>query len=101
MEVEMSTSEDRRARFTEELTQRAAGDPAFRQLLLSDPRAAIEEAFGIQVPDQVAVQVLEESADRVYIVLPAQGEAAPDQEFQRIKLTWLTWWGCSPVSTGP
>ena len=77
----MSTSEDPRARFTEELTQRAASDPAFRQLLLSDPRAAISEAFGIQVPDQVTLQVLEESADRVYIVLPAQGEAAPGEDF--------------------
>lgn len=91
----MSSNEDRRTGFLKELIQRADSDPAFRQLLLSDPRAAIEEAFGIRVPDQVTVQVLEESAERVYIVLPAQGEAAPDEDVHRLRLTW------GPPSTWP
>jgi hypothetical protein len=70
MEKRMSTDEKPRARYLEELIQRAERDPAFRQLLLADPRAAIQEEFGIQVPEQVTLHVVEESADHVYIVLP-------------------------------
>ena len=68
----MSTNDNPRGDIEQQVLQRAASDPQFRQQLLSDPRAAVEQAFGIRLPDEVKVQVLEETANHVYLVLPAQ-----------------------------
>ncbi len=53
---------------------KADKDAAFRQRLLSDPRAALGEA-GVKVPDDMEVRVIEDSTKRRTIVLPpAAGE---------------------------
>jgi len=91
MHPDMSTNENPRARFLEELIRRADADPPFRRLLLSHPRAALQEAFGIEVPDQVTLQVVEESADHVYIVLPARSGEGGAPEEDRQKWIFATW----------
>lgn len=54
-----------------QIAQRAATDPAFRRQLLAAPRAMLLAELGIALPKTVEVQVLEETADRRYLVLPA------------------------------
>jgi len=50
---------------------RAATDLTFRAALLTDPRAAIQHAFGVRIPDDVRVRFVERPADiDALIVLP-------------------------------
>jgi len=49
---------------------RAWEDEAFKAKLLSDPRAAIEQASGLQLPAGVSVKVVEETEDTLYFVIP-------------------------------
>jgi hypothetical protein len=63
-----------RSKYTEQLVTRAERDPAFREQLKSDPRAAIGDELGGPVPEGLKLRVVEESADEVILVLPAQVE---------------------------
>lgn len=48
---------------------RAWTDPAFKQLLLEDPRAALAET-GVDVPADVNLKVVENTADLHHLVVP-------------------------------
>ena len=52
------------------LIDKAADDETFRGQLLSDPRTSIEGELGITIPEGLAVQVHENSAEEVHLVLP-------------------------------
>lgn len=53
------------------LTDRASVDADFRSRLLSDPKAAVHEELGIEVPDEVAIKVYENDLETVHVALPA------------------------------
>lgn len=53
------------------LTERASVDGDFRSRLLSDPKAAVQEELGVEVPDEVAIQVHENDMQTVHVALPA------------------------------
>jgi len=59
-----------RTRVREHLIKRAAEKPAFRQALLADPRQAVKNEFGYEVPENMQLEILEDSPTRVHIVLP-------------------------------
>lgn len=53
------------------VVERAATDRAFRSSLLSDPRGAIQQAFGVRIPADVRIKFIEKTADvDALIVLP-------------------------------
>jgi hypothetical protein len=54
---------------TARVIAKAWTDSAFRDLLLADPRKALE-SVGIQVPEPVKVTVLENDSKNLYFVLP-------------------------------
>ena len=58
----------------------AWADESFRERLKADPRAAVAEETGITVPESVAIEVLEETPDKAYLVIPANRAAIPDEE---------------------
>ncbi|MEO7236958.1 MAG: NHLP leader peptide family RiPP precursor [Lapillicoccus sp.] len=60
------------------LVARAASDAAFRRQLVDDPRAAVKDELGVTLPAGVSVTVLQESADRLYLVLPAAENTSSD-----------------------
>lgn len=60
------TQEELRA----ELIAKAAADDGFRAKLVDDPKAAIKEALGLDLPDSVSVQVHEDSPLSAHLVLP-------------------------------
>lgn len=68
-----------------QLRRGAATDSAFRQELLTDPRAAIERELGVSIPDGISIKALEETPGTVYIVVPpvASGELS-DAELDAI-----------------
>ncbi|MBW4605004.1 MAG: NHLP leader peptide family RiPP precursor [Calothrix sp. FI2-JRJ7] len=44
---------------------------AFKQELLNNPNAALK-ALGVEVPSNIQVEVVEETANKVYLVLPVK-----------------------------
>ncbi len=58
------------------LIARAWQDAVFRRTLLADPEAAVREELGVDVLAGVELKVVEESAERLYIVLPANIDEA-------------------------
>ena len=59
-----------RAEVERRLVQRSLKDEDFRQKLLDDPKAAVEQELGSGLPEGVQVRVVEESAETIYLVLP-------------------------------
>ncbi len=54
----------------EQVIQKAWEDAEFKAKLLADPKGAVKEAFGVDVPDAIEVAVVEESANKYYLVIP-------------------------------
>ncbi|MBD2243789.1 NHLP leader peptide family RiPP precursor [Nostoc sp. FACHB-888] len=47
-------------------------DEAYKQQLLNNPKSVIEREFGVQLPSEVKVQILEENPTTLYFVLPVR-----------------------------
>jgi hypothetical protein len=71
-----------RAELNDLIQERLASDPEFRATLTSDPRSAISELVGVDVPAAVKLTVHQESLTDIHIVLPAttaaEGEFSED-----------------------
>jgi hypothetical protein len=64
-------------------------DEDFRQMLLDDPKGAVEQELGSRLPEGVEVRAVEESAQIIYLVLPSasplgQGGELSDQELDEV-----------------
>src|SRR5438093_500681 len=58
-----------------QLIERAWRDPSFRRELLADARAVIERELQTHLPDRIEIRVVEETPERLYLVLPVRPEA--------------------------
>jgi hypothetical protein len=56
------------------IAERIAADPAFRDALLSDPRSALANLTGMEIPEGVTISVYEESPVNIHLVIPAAEE---------------------------
>lgn len=61
---------------------KATEDETFRSQLLSDPKTSIEGELGITIPASLAVEVHENSAEEVHLVLPPAAKLT-DEELRR------------------
>jgi hypothetical protein len=59
---------------------RAWADEAFRERLKADPRAAIADETAITVPESISIEVLEETPEKAYLVIPSDRVAVSDEE---------------------
>lgn len=75
-----------RQHIEQQLIERAAEDPAFREQLLADPRGAVAEITGTAFPQDAEVKVLEETAGSYYLVLPASASAPAEEELSDSEL---------------
>jgi hypothetical protein len=75
-------------------------------LILSDPRAAVEEELGTMLPEGVRVVAVEETADTIYLVLPSDSPIEGGGELSDLELeavagggTWVdpTCASCDPA----
>ena len=103
-----------RAQMERRLLQRSIEDESFRQRLLEDPRAALEEELGARLPAEIQVRAVEETQDTIYLVLPstpmagAESVELTDQELESVAGagTWgaetcqSTCGDCTPNCTG-
>jgi Nitrile hydratase, alpha chain len=85
-----------RAEVERRIIQRSIEDESFRQRLLEDPKAAVEQELGTRLPEGVRVVTVEETPDTIYLVLPstpmAGGEsgALSDQQLESVAGGWAT-----------
>lgn len=69
------------------VVERAVSDPEFRARLLTDPRAAVTELLGVDLPEDVTITVVEQAPTEAVIVLPAAPAAegaVADQELTEV-----------------
>ncbi len=66
----MSEATKTRNDIEKELVLKAWEDEEFKQRLVSDPKAAITEMFGVEVPDVIDIKVVEEDMKTLYVRLP-------------------------------
>jgi hypothetical protein len=63
-----------------QLIKQAWTDAAFAQQLQEDPRQAVERVLGVQLPDSIVIQVLQETPTTLYLVIPPQPDTLPAGE---------------------
>jgi hypothetical protein len=66
----------------EQLVARAWADDGFRGRLKADPHAAVLEATGITVPQSITIEVVEETAEKGYLVIPVNRVAISDEDLE-------------------
>jgi hypothetical protein len=59
-----------RSEYEREVIKKAWTDEEFKQRFLSDPKAVIAEEIGETLPDNIELEVLQETENKVYFVLP-------------------------------
>ena len=83
-----------RAEMERRLKERSLADGAFRQLLLTDPKAAVEQELGTSLPEEVRVVAVQETPDTIYLVLPLVSTdaqevgALSDRELETVAGGW-------------
>jgi hypothetical protein len=79
-----SGAEVTRQDFERAVVERARSDRQFRAALISDPAAAVRQAFGVEIPPDVQLRVLEETPTTLYIVLPPEAEELSEEDLARV-----------------
>jgi hypothetical protein len=63
-----------------QVVARAWADESFRERLRTDPRRAVAEVTGVAVPESVEIEVLEETLEKGYLVIPVNRVAISDEQ---------------------
>jgi hypothetical protein len=70
-------------------------DETYKQELLSNPKAVFEREFKVQLPAEMNVNVVEETNNNIYLVLPKRpnlsNEELSDEELETVAggITWV------------
>ena len=74
-ETIMQSAEDMRRR----LTEKAVQDPEFRASLVADPKGVLRAEYGIELPDEVSLEVHESDENTVHWALPSSAQLTEKQ----------------------
>ncbi len=66
-----------------QLTEKAIVDSVFRAQLIADPKSAINQEFGIAIPDNIDIKVHKSDMTTVHLALPPD-EALDEEQLQAI-----------------
>lgn len=90
------------------LVKKAWESESFKKELLANPRAAIEKEFGVKIPDNVDVTALEDTPQKIHVVVPMSPVAASTKKMSEADLEAVAGgvsWGCCvnsvKVTNGP
>ena len=86
------------AELQDKIVAKAQADPEFRSRLVADPKAAIEEVTGSELPEAIRIEVHEDSATSLHLVLPPSGELT-DEELASVSAGWPGGGGSSSSSS--
>lgn len=67
-------SEKSRAEFEQRLVEFAENNPQFRGMLQKDPKTAVAQFLGAEIPDDLNIVVHEENESTLHFVLPPAGD---------------------------
>jgi hypothetical protein len=89
--------------YTDRVVERAQRDESFRQHLLEDPKAAISEELGVEIPDALKMRVIEEEPSEVVLVLPAATRARElsDEQLAGVAGGWQDDWSAPDPNQCP
>ena len=82
-----NNSEMTRKDLETQLVAKAWDDETFRQQLISNPKAVIEQEFGKKISENIKVEIIEEPLDTRYIVLPTKlktGDELDEEELEAV-----------------
>jgi hypothetical protein len=68
------------------LITRALKDEAFKQELLANPKAVVEKELGTKLSEELEINVLEETEDTLYMVLPCNPYEGMSEEELKVSL---------------
>ncbi len=86
-----------------QIIAKAMKEETFQQELLSNPKAAIERALGITVPQSVTIMVHQDTPTTLHLVLPVRAPSAAGAELSDAELEQATgglWCAESGIHTG-
>ena len=86
MASNMKTHEELR----QDLVEKATKDEHFRAHLIANPKAAIQDALGIQLPESLSVAVYEDSATTAHLVLPPRARLT-DEDLEQVAAGHAQW----------
>lgn len=75
----ISQSLNARAELEQKLIEQAWGDETFKQELINNPKAVINRESRQQLPEELEVEVLQETTNKVYLVLPENPAQVTDE----------------------
>lgn len=74
----MTEQKKDRRELESELIVKAWKDEALKQELISNPKAVYARELGQQLPENLTIRVLEETADTIYLVLPKSPQVSEE-----------------------
>ncbi len=81
-------SEVTRGEILDIIGQFAYSDPDYRKALLADPKATLAKQLNRDLPSNLTVKVVEETADTIYLIAPyappAAGDELSDDDLERV-----------------
>ena len=81
-------SEISRGELLDIIVRNATDNPAYRAALLKDPKTVLAKQMNTELPATLKVNVLEETADTIYViapyVAPKDGDELSDSDLERV-----------------
>ena len=74
----------RRNEFEAQIVARAWSDEAFRERLHANPREAVAEVTGVSVPHSIEIEVLDETPEKAYLVIPLNRVTIADDQLDAV-----------------
>ena len=76
-----------RGQLADAIVKQVEENADFKDALLADPRKVMSEELGMEIPSSTKVEVLQETKDTFYIVLPkgsSEGEELDDSDLEKV-----------------
>ena len=76
-----------RGQLSDKIVEQVQSNPKYRADLFKDPRALMSRQLGTDIPPNVKIQILQETPDTYYIVLPympKEGQELDDSELEKV-----------------
>lgn len=77
-------SQESQTALLEKIVKKAWENDTFKKSLIADPKAAIEAEFGVKVPADVELKVVEQTAKLKYIVMPEKSGALSEEQLDSV-----------------